>query len=128
VGFTAFTKQIISQGEENMADKPVIVIVGTVCTPENEERFNKWYNEVHIPMLLKYKKLLNVARYKALEEVSGQPKYIAIYKYASAKDMADMNSSPEFAAAIQEMQGSWPKGGMEVLSRPQYELIKEWGK
>jgi hypothetical protein len=110
-----------------MADKPVINIVGTQCTPADEEKFNKWYNEVHIPMLLKYKKLLGVARYRVIDESSKQPRYIAVYKYASRKDMESMGSSPEFAAAIKEMQETWGQK-VEITSRLQYELIKEWNK
>jgi len=40
-----------------MADKPMINIVSTRCQPKDVEKFNKWYNEVHIPMLLKFKVL-----------------------------------------------------------------------
>ena len=47
-----------------MADKPVINIVGTRCQPDDDAKFNKWYNEVHIPMLLKCKELKGVTRYK----------------------------------------------------------------
>jgi hypothetical protein len=51
-----------------MPGKPVINIVATRCQPVDDEKFNRWYNEVHIPMLLKYKKLLGVARYKVITE------------------------------------------------------------
>lgn len=108
-----------------MPDKPVINIVGTRCLPEDEGKFNQWYNEVHIPMLLKYKKLLGVSRYKISGEDTNQPRYIAIYKYANRKDMEDMNKSPEFSAALQEMQETWGQK-IEVRSRVAYELIKEW--
>jgi uncharacterized protein (TIGR02118 family) len=110
-----------------MADKPVINIVGTQCTPADEAKFNQWYNEVHIPMLLKYPGLKGVARYKVIDESSKQPKYIAVYRYASRKDMEGMGSSPAFAAAIKEMQESWGQK-IEITSRLQYELIKDWNK
>jgi antibiotic biosynthesis monooxygenase (ABM) superfamily enzyme len=32
-----------------MADEIVVNIIETKCQPEDEEKFNKWYNEVHIP-------------------------------------------------------------------------------
>jgi hypothetical protein len=109
-----------------MADRPVINIVGTTCQPADEAKFNRWYNEVHIPMLLKYKKLLGVTRYKVAEEDPNHPRYIAIYKYARRKDLEDMAKSPAFEAAVKEMRESWGQK-IEVTSRVVYEVIKEWG-
>ena len=40
-----------------MAKARYLNIVGTECVAKDEAKFNKWYNEVHIPMLLKYKGL-----------------------------------------------------------------------
>ena len=37
-----------------MAKKPIINIITTQCPTDDEVKFNKWYNEVHIPMLMKY--------------------------------------------------------------------------
>ena len=108
-----------------MADRPVINIVGTTCTPADEEKFNKWYNEVHIPMILKSKKVQAVARYKVTGETSDRPRYIAIYKFASRKDLEDMEKGPEFGDAIKEMRETWGQK-IEVSSRVIYELIKEW--
>jgi len=108
-----------------MPGKPVINIVATRCQPVDDEKFNRWYNEVHIPMLLKYKKLLGVARYKVITESPTLPQYIAIYKYASLKDLQDFSKSPKLAAAAKEMQETWGQK-IELTSRVQYELIKEW--
>ena len=51
-----------------MAKTGFIHIVGTSLKPgtppEVEEEFNKWYNEVHVPMLLTIKGLTGVTRYK----------------------------------------------------------------
>jgi len=108
-----------------MASKPIINIVATQCQPVDEAKFDKWYNEVHIPMLMKFKGLKSVARYKSISESSKSPRFIAIYKYASAKDFEDMNKSPELAAALKEMQETWGQR-IELTSRIQYELIKEF--
>ncbi|MFC1937134.1 hypothetical protein ACFLWY_01080 [Chloroflexota bacterium] len=32
--------------------------------PEAEEKFNRWYNEMHIPMLMECKTLRKATRYK----------------------------------------------------------------
>jgi hypothetical protein len=110
-----------------MADKPIINIVATKCQPADDAKFNKWYNEVHIPMLMKSPKLLGVARYKVVGSPANQPVYIAIYKYAGAKDMEEYSKGPELAAARKEMQETWGQK-IEVTSRVQYELIQEWKK
>jgi uncharacterized protein (TIGR02118 family) len=108
-----------------MPNNQVIHIVGTRCQAQVEEKFNKWYNEVHIPLLKKYKGLKNVARYKVAGEPGNMPVYIAIYTFASQKDLDAFGKSPEFAAAIEEMNESWPTG-FEIVSRTQYNLLKEW--
>jgi uncharacterized protein (TIGR02118 family) len=108
-----------------MANKPMINIVATRCQPKDVEKFNKWYNEVHIPMLLKFKGLKGAARYKVIGDPSDAPRYMALYKFGSAKDFADFQKSPELAAAVKEMGESWGNN-VELTSRVQYELIKEW--
>lgn len=110
-----------------MAGKYILNIVATGCQPKDEERFNKWYNEVHIPMLLKYKGVIGAARYKIVNETAQQPKYIALYKFASQKDCDGLSKSPEFAAAIKEMRESWGNG-IEIKYAANYELIQEWEK
>ena len=47
-----------------MNEKKVINVVAIDCKPEVEEKFVHWYDEVHIPILLKFKGLLSVKRYK----------------------------------------------------------------
>ena len=110
-----------------MTDRPVINIIGTQCQPADDAKFNQWYNEVHIPMLLKFKKLQGAARYKVLGNPGDLPRYIAIYKFASLADFQEFGQSPELAEAVKEMEGTWGQK-IEVNSRVQYELIKEWGK
>jgi uncharacterized protein (TIGR02118 family) len=106
-----------------MTKKHMINVVTTKCNSKDDARFNKWYNEVHIPMLLKYKGLKRVARYKMVD--AQNPQYMAVYHFESLQDFEDFGKSPEFKAAIEEMNQSWPTG-IEIISRQQSELIKEW--
>jgi uncharacterized protein (TIGR02118 family) len=108
-----------------MANNSVINIVATQCHPQDESKFNKWYNEVHIPMLLKFKKLAGAVRYKAIGDPGDMPQYIAIYKFANIKDFQAFAASPELGAAVKEMNETWGQK-IELTSRVQYELIKEW--
>jgi len=108
-----------------MANNQVMLIVGTQCQIKDDAKFNKWYNEVHIPMLMKSGYVKGVSRYKAVGQAGEPPRYIALYKFASFKDYEAHQASPALAAAIKEMQGSWGNN-VELTSRIHYELIKEW--
>ena len=44
---------------------------------DKEERFNRWYNEEHLPALLKVPGVLGASRYISLD---GSPKFTAIYE------------------------------------------------
>jgi hypothetical protein len=107
-----------------MANKPFLNVITTSCQSKDVEEFNKWYNEVHVPMLLKSGKLKGVARYKSLDD-SNDPRFIAMYRFDSDKDFASFEKSPEAAAASEERKERWGNK-IELISRVQYELIKEW--
>ena len=109
-----------------METKPIIYIVATQCHPENEEKFNRWYNEIHIPMLLKFKGLTKVTRCEIVNESEGLPKYLAIYEFESQKAFEAFRTSPELNAAREEMSGTWQGKGFEVRWRVLYEPMKTW--
>jgi len=109
-----------------MEDKAVIHIVATQCHPDDEEKFNKWYDEVHIPLLMKFKGLKKVTRYKAAYEPKDYPKYLTIYEFTSRKDFAAYEKSPELAAARQEMSETWKARPFEMKWRVQYEALRTW--
>lgn len=108
-----------------MSSCMVTLMVYTRCRPEDESRFNSWYNEVHIPMILKSGKVQGVVRYKAVNVPLDQSPYIAMYRFANQKDMEDFSQSPELKAAVEEMAQTWADR-VEVTSRVLCELVKEW--
>ena len=110
-----------------METKPIIHIVGTRCRPEDEEKFNKWYDEIHIPLVLKFKGVKEVARYKIINESEKYPTYLAIYKFESQNAYEAYLTSPERAALLKESDETWEKGaGFEIKWRVQYEILKTW--
>ena len=109
-----------------MAKTRIINIVATEIPKENDAKFNKWYNEVHIPMLMKYKGIKKVTRYKMIEDKAKKPKYLAVYEFDTKEDLDALMKSPEFKAAIEEMQGTW-KGDNFLKWAAAYEPIKTWG-
>jgi antibiotic biosynthesis monooxygenase (ABM) superfamily enzyme len=60
--------------------KHIFLIVRTDVSPEMEDEFNRWYNEEHIPLLLKVPGVLSAKR--GMNTGKGQ-KYIAIYEHES---------------------------------------------
>ena len=54
-----------------------LYVVRMDVEPEMEKQFNEWYNEEHVPALLKVLGVRGAYRYASLE---GTPKYIAIYE------------------------------------------------
>ena len=109
-----------------MGDKPIINIVATQCRPEDEEKFNKWYDEVHVPMLLKFRGLREVIRCKIINETEGLTNYLALYQFESQKAFAEYESSPELAAATAERKETWGEEGFSRKWRAQYEIVKTW--
>jgi heme-degrading monooxygenase HmoA len=101
-------------------------IVGTECQARDEAAFNKWYNEVHIPMLLKYKGLKKVTRYKVMGDVKDQAKYLAVYEYDTQEALNGMAASTEFKDAIDEMTETQKKLTFGIKWAAPYEPIKTW--
>jgi len=112
--------------EAKMETARFLNIVAIDCQPEQEARFNKWYNEVHIPMLLKFDGMLGVTRYRLLGGSEGQAKYLAIYEFTDKTSLDAYQKSPELAAARDEMNQTWKGKGFDIKWRAQYEPIKTW--
>jgi uncharacterized protein (TIGR02118 family) len=110
-----------------MAKARILNIVATESPPGQEVKFNKWYNEVHVPLLFKYKGLKRVTRYQLIGKGGGQgATYLAIYEYDSEDEMNAFSQSPEFKAAIDEMNETWKGQMFEVKWAANYEPIKTW--
>jgi len=106
----------------------VINMVATECKPEVEQKFNKWYNEIHIPLLFKYKGMKKVTRYKILNKTDEFSTYLCIYEFDNPSEYKSYSESKELADARAEMNETWKKGGWEIKWRVQYEEIKTWQK
>ncbi|MCB2192338.1 MAG: DUF4286 family protein [Deltaproteobacteria bacterium] len=61
--------------------------------PSQEEEWNRWYVEVHVPQVLACPGFHRARRYRSPDE-SSSPKYIAIYDIDDEKTL----QSPELAA------------------------------
>ncbi len=58
---------------------PVLFVVKATITRDRETDFNRWYNEEHVPQVLRFPGLVSARRYKALE---GEEhfQYMAVYE------------------------------------------------
>jgi hypothetical protein len=96
-----------------------MTIVGYEFAAASDAAVNTWYNNTHIPMLMRYKGLAKAVRYKKLGDttdinLAGMPTYLAVYYYTTQPDQAGMNASPEFAAAIQNTNETWKNNEMTM--------------
>jgi hypothetical protein len=71
-----------------------IYVVRMDVEKDVEEKFNNWYNNEHIPALLKVPGVLSGRRYVSLE---GEPKYTAVYEF----DRRDIRQSVEWKKAVE---------------------------
>ena len=115
----------------------VINIIGVQCPPDAEARFDKWYNEKHIPDMLKSREVIRVTRYKIASATgadrwqitgaeSGYPKYIAIYEFKDREAFEAWDRDPELRPGREEAKAVTQETGAELFWRVQYEAIKTW--
>jgi len=109
-------------------DHKLLMIIANQPTPEKEAEYNRWYNETHIPLLLKYRGVKKVSRYRRTSENKDCSPYLAVYEFDNKEDLAGFTKSPEFAAAIVDFNEKWKDGGFERKWSVSYELIKTWDK
>ena len=60
----------------------VLFVVKASITPEQEEAFNRWYNEEHCPQLLQFRGAVSARRYKAIMG-EDEYQYMAVYEFES---------------------------------------------
>ncbi|MFC1926369.1 DUF4286 family protein [Chloroflexota bacterium] len=111
-----------------MEEKWIIHMVGTECSPDMEDKFNKWYDEVHVPMLLKFPGISAAVRYQITEASAGYPKYLTAYKFESKEAFESYGKSQELADTIAETLERWGEKGINVQWRVQYKPMKIWKK
>jgi heme-degrading monooxygenase HmoA len=60
----------------------VLFVVKASITPDQEDSFNRWYNEEHCPQLLQFRGAVSARRYKALRG-EDEYQYMALYEFES---------------------------------------------
>jgi hypothetical protein len=130
-----------------MGTERVITVVGTRCQPELEERFNAWYNGVHLPALFTYSGLTKITRYKLLPADLGaplpmpapwiasdinkghagsHPPYLAISEFESHEAYEAYERGDLLANERRAMKDIWKNGGWTLEWKVSYETVKTW--
>ncbi len=105
-------------------DNTYLWLVWTRCASELEAEFNRWYDEVHIPLLAKGGHIISVRRYKLSGEIeSDQPPYLAVYQFRDVATFKDWLASEVLVDARKEMKDTWGGRDMEIKARAFYEPL-----
>jgi DNA-binding transcriptional MerR regulator len=99
------------------SEKHILMIIRTDVAPEMEEEFNRWYNEEHIPLLLRVPGVLWAKRGVNIEE--GQ-KYIAVYEHESV----EVQQTPAYRNALETDWTHRIRPHLRNFKREIYGLLK----
>ena len=96
--------------------KHILLIVRTDVVPEMEEEFNRWYNEEHIPRLLKVPGVLWAKR--GTSTADGQ-KYIAVYEHENV----EVQKTAAYGEALETAWTHKIRPYLRNFAREIYELL-----
>jgi len=109
--------------------KPRFIYQLTIqCSPAMEDEFNKWYNEVHIPLVMKGGMLKAVNRYKVTNAIeTNVSKYLTVCEFDDRATFEKWLASDILAAAKVDREKTM--GGKDVVwtSRAFYEPMARFG-
>jgi len=104
-------------------DKKGLLIVMARVKPEDDEAFNKWYNEDHLPKAIeRFPGVLSGRRYRILEGEE-EYRYLAIYEFESYEVMHATMHSDVMKGLIQEYDAAFGKGGRKRLLAEQLKAL-----
>ena len=88
---------------------------------EQEEAFNRWYNEEHCPQLLRYRGAVSARRYKA---ILGEDKYqyMAVYEFQDEATLRRFLESEHLAQLKRDYEASF--GAVSERARAAY--VQVW--
>lgn len=102
--------QILQVGRETAPspdEAKGLLVVGLEPEQGYEEEYNAWYNDEHIPALIKVPGVLRARRFRAVE---GAPRYLAVYELTAP----EVRNSPAFVEAADT---PWTKRMREHCNR-----------
>ena len=103
--------------------KKALFMVWAKMRPEDEEAFNKWYNEEHMPRAIeRLPGILSGRRYKILE---GEDEYqfMAHYEFESYEALQKALASDSFHGLVGEYNEAFGKGGRKLIKAVQLKTL-----
>ena len=114
--------------EVKMDSNSILTIGASSCSDEDDEQYSSWYNDVHIPMVLKYKGIRWAGRFKRLGDDKNRPKYLVLYEFENKEAREAFEDSPELAEAVKDMEQTWEEGRIDLQWLSSYEPVKIWDR
>ena len=109
-----------------MPNNFLIQIVASESTPEKEAEFDRWYTDVHVPMLFEFEGVKQASRYRRKGDNEQCAKYLAIYEFESEEALEAFPKSAAFAAAVADFEDKKEDTGFSMKWAGLYERIKSW--
>lgn len=98
-----------------------IFVVRATITKDREAAFNTWYNEEHVPQLLKYNGAVSARRYR---KILGEDKfqYMAVYEFASEAVFKRFQESDHLKTLIKDYNANFG----ETSERERSAYVQIW--
>nr|WP_295774405.1 DUF4286 family protein [Rhodoferax sp.] len=116
-----------------MKSATVIWTVGIQCEAVEEAKFNTWYDDIHVPMLLQGNFVKKVTRFKVADTghnvgtiTQSCPNYLTIYEFESQDQFSAWMNSPARAEAGIDKSTTWGDNAYELKWASLYNLINAW--
>lgn len=109
-------------------ETPVIEVVGAESPQKDEAGWNQWYNDVHVPGVLKLG-ARRATRYRRLDitaDAASYPRYGAIYEFESVPAAQKFVTQPDRWAWIDDGMQKYKSVGTSLRWLALYEPIKAW--
>ena len=99
----------------------VLFVVKATITKDQEEAFNRWYNEEHCPQFLRYRGAVSARRYRA---IMGEDtfQYIAVYEVQDEATFWQLMESDHMRALRADYDAKFG----DVSDRARFAYVQVW--
>lgn len=120
-----------------MKKDEILHMVGQSCRPDQEEKLKRWYEDVHIPDLMKFPGITGANRCELIIPNTPQfdygeknyPKYLNIYEFKSQEAFEEyMGSWIKKTSIGKDVQSTWNNDPIERIWRVQYKVVRTFEK
>ena len=99
----------------------VLFVIKATIAADQEAAFNRWYNEEHVPQVLRYNGAVSGRRYK---RILGDEKwqYMAMYEFASEEVFAEFMESEH----LKELRREYDTHFEAFSERERFAYVQVW--